>query len=242
MDATPQPQQLKRYTVEELALGDGKEGRPALVVYQGKVYDVTASKLWRNGVHVKAHTAGNDLTASMAAAPHDDKVMERFKPVGTFVEEPVPGVRVPPPLFEFILSKHPHPISVHFPIALGIVAALFTLLSLLFAGEPLHTWLRQAALFNLLISAIGTPPAIATGLLSWYYNYSSVWTPIYRAKTYLSICLCLLTILALVTRFALIDGTETGGLWYWIYSLAVMAHAPTAMALGYFGGKITFPA
>jgi predicted heme/steroid binding protein/uncharacterized membrane protein len=228
--------------LEELALGDGKEGRPALVVYQGLVYDVTASKLWRNGVHVKAHTAGNDLTASMGAAPHEDNVMERFQPVGTFIEEPAPGLRIPPPLFEFILSKHPHPISVHFPIALGIVAALLTFISLLYSAEPLHTWLRQAALFNLLVSALGTPPAIATGLLSWYYNYSSVWTPIYRAKTYLSISLCLLTALALVIRFAALDGTETSGAWYWVYSVAVLAHAPTVMALGYFGGKITFPA
>jgi predicted heme/steroid binding protein/uncharacterized membrane protein len=242
MDATQNPQQLKRYTPEELALGDGKEGRPALVVYQGRVYDVTGSKLWRNGVHVKAHTAGNDLTASMAAAPHEDKVMARFQPVGTFVEEPAPGLRVPPPLFEFILSKHPHPISVHFPIALGMAAALFTFISLFCTAEPLHTWLMQAALFNLLISALGTLPAIGTGLLSWYYNYSSVWTPIYRAKTYLSISLCLLTALALIIRFAAVDGAETCGLWYWIYSLAVMAHAPTAAALGYFGGKITFPA
>jgi predicted heme/steroid binding protein/uncharacterized membrane protein len=242
MDASKQAQQLKHYTAEELALGDGKEGRPALVVYQGRVYDVTASKLWRNGVHVKAHTAGNDLTPSMGAAPHDDKVFERFQPIGIFIEEPAPGIRIPPRLFEFILNKHPHPISVHFPIALGLVAALFTLMSLLYSADPLHTWLRQAALFNLLISALGTPPAIATGLLSWYYNYSSVWTPIYRAKTYLSICLCVLTALALVLRFAVLDGAETSGMWYWIYNLVVIAHAPTVMALGYFGGKITFPA
>ncbi len=96
----------------------------------------------------------------------------------------------------------------------------------------LHTWLKQAALFNLLISALGTPPAIATGLLSWYYNYSSVWTPIYRAKTYLSIALCLLTAGALVLRFALLDGTETGGVWYWVYCLLVMAHAPDSDGAG----------
>lgn len=239
-----QPQlDLKRYTAADVALGDGKEGRPALVVYKGQVYDVTGSKLWRNGVHVKAHTAGGDLTSAMGAAPHDDKVMERFQPVGVYMEEgPAPGVRVPPPLFEFILSKHPHPISVHFPIALGLAAALFVFLSLLLTAEPAHTWLKQAALFNLLVGALGTPPAIATGLLSWYYNYSSVWTPIYRAKTYLSIALCLLTAAALVIRFALLDGTETSGAWYWMYCLLVMAHAPTVMGLGYFGGKITFPA
>lgn len=242
MDEIKEAQPLKHYTPEELALGDGKQGRPALIVYQGRVYDVTGSKLWRNGVHVKAHTAGNDLTASMAAAPHEANVMERFQPVGIFAEEPAPGARVPPPLFEFILSKHPHPISVHFPIALGMVAGLFTVIGLIAGEGTLQTFMKQAALYNLIISAIGTPPAIATGLLSWYYNYSSVWTPIYRAKTYLSICLFILTALALVLRFTVLDGTETSGTWYWVYSLVLMAHAPTVMALGYFGGKITFPA
>ncbi len=47
---------LKRFSAADVALGDGKEGRPALIVYKGQVYDVTGSKLWRNGVHVKAHT------------------------------------------------------------------------------------------------------------------------------------------------------------------------------------------
>jgi predicted heme/steroid binding protein/uncharacterized membrane protein len=242
LDMDVDKQALKQYSPEELAQGDGKEGRPALIVYRGKVYDVTGSRLWRNGVHVKAHQAGNDLTSSMGAAPHEDNVMERFRPVGVFAEEPTPGLRIPPPLFEFVLSKHPHPISVHFPIALGMVAGLFTFISLFASAEPLHTWMRQAALYNLIIAAIGTPPAVATGLLSWYYNYSSVWTPIYRAKTYLSILLCVMTIAALVIRFACMNGAESGGTWYWIYSLLLLAHAPTVLALGYFGGKITFPA
>jgi predicted heme/steroid binding protein/uncharacterized membrane protein len=243
MASNEQSGPLRRYSAEELDQGDGKEGRPALIVYQGLVYDVTGSKLWRNGVHVKAHAAGNDLTAAMGAAPHDGKVLERFAPAGVFAaEEPGLGVRVPPAWAEFVLSKHPHPISVHFPIALALVAALFTCLSLLIAAEPLRTWLRQAALFNLIVAATGTPPAAATGLLSWYYNYSAVWTPIYRAKTYLSITLAVLLAVTLCIRFTLLGGAETGGAWYWIYSLLVLAHAPVVLGLGYFGGKITFPA
>ena len=43
------------------------------MLYRGKVHDVTASRLWRNGKHVNAHFAGNDLTSSMAAAPHEEE-------------------------------------------------------------------------------------------------------------------------------------------------------------------------
>ena len=35
----------------------------------GKVIDVTASKLWKGGLHMKRHRAGSDLSADIAAAP-----------------------------------------------------------------------------------------------------------------------------------------------------------------------------
>ena len=121
------------------------------------------------------------------------------------------------------------------------MAALFTFLSLITANGDYRLWFEKAALFNVIVAAIGTPPAVATGLLSWYYNYSAVWTPIYRAKTYLSILLSLLLIISFVVRFIL-PGAETAGtLWFWVYSLAVMAMGPVVVGLGYFGGKITFP-
>ena len=241
MDGSPEAG-LRRFTREELAQADGREGRPALIAYEGKVYNVTASKLWRNGVHVRVHQAGEDLTTAIGAAPHGDEVLlDRFTPVGVLVDVEVgPAVRVPPPLFEAILRRHPHPITVHFPIALGIAAALFTFLSL-FSPQPWRLWLQQAALLNLCILALATPPAIATGLLSWYYNYSAVWTPIYRAKTFLSITLAVLAAAALITRLGLMPSADPGGGWYWAYSLMVMALAPVVIALGYFGGKITFP-
>lgn len=243
MDTASDPRSLKRYTPEEFALADGKEGRPALIVYKGRVYDVTGSKLWRNGVHVKAHQSGNDLTGAMGAAPHDDRVvLDRFQPVGILLEqEALPGMRMAPPLFEFILSKHPHPISVHFPIALALASALFTFIALFLPAGDYRLWFEQAALFNLIIAAVGTPPAAATGLLSWYYNYSSVWTPIYRMKTYLTIALGVLLIIALIVRFSAADATAIGSLWYWVYAVAVMATGPVVVGLGYFGGKITFP-
>ena len=75
----------RKFTLEELGKFDGKEGRPAYVAYKGKVYDVTESSQWIEGVHI-GHAAGEDLTEPMEIAPHSEDVMERMKVVGVLVK------------------------------------------------------------------------------------------------------------------------------------------------------------
>ncbi len=72
----------RKFTFEELAKYDGKEGRPAYVAYKGKVYDVTDSNLWIDGNHMGEHDAGKDLTEGMAASSHCDNVLENMKVIG----------------------------------------------------------------------------------------------------------------------------------------------------------------
>ena len=63
-------------TSDQLSHFDGKEGRPAYIAYKGIIYDMTSSRLWRNGAHMVKHHAGSELTAALAGAPHaDDKVL-----------------------------------------------------------------------------------------------------------------------------------------------------------------------
>jgi len=64
--------ELKKFTLEELAKYDGKEGRPAYIAYKGKVYDMSESWLWEDGGHQGLHEAGKDLTAEMEDAPHEE--------------------------------------------------------------------------------------------------------------------------------------------------------------------------
>jgi len=67
----------KKFTLEDLAKCDGREGRPAYVAYKGKVYDVSKNDLWDGGDHLGMHEAGKDLTADMEDAPHDeDNILE----------------------------------------------------------------------------------------------------------------------------------------------------------------------
>jgi predicted heme/steroid binding protein len=75
----------RKFTLDELGKFDGKEGRPAYVAYKGKVYDVTESSQWIEGVHI-GHAAGEDLTEPMEIAPHSEDVMERMKVVGVLVK------------------------------------------------------------------------------------------------------------------------------------------------------------
>ena len=72
----------KRFTIEELKRYDGKDGRPAYIAYQGKVYDVTDSPLWTSGDHQGLHEAGKDLTAEMSEAPHGEETLANMKIVG----------------------------------------------------------------------------------------------------------------------------------------------------------------
>jgi predicted heme/steroid binding protein/uncharacterized membrane protein len=63
-------------TLDGLCQFDGKDGRPAYIAYKGIIYDVTRSKLWKNGSHVMKHAAGNDLTDVLKNAPHgEDKIL-----------------------------------------------------------------------------------------------------------------------------------------------------------------------
>ncbi len=74
---------MKQFTEEELAHYDGKKGKPAYVGYEGKVYDVSASFLWKDGTHQVLHGAGLDLTVALEQAPHSADALKKFPVVGT---------------------------------------------------------------------------------------------------------------------------------------------------------------
>lgn len=72
---------LPEYTRSQLALRNGQDRPEIWVAYLGIIYDVTESRLWRNGKHYE-HWAGQDLTAELAYAPHTQTVFEKFTAVG----------------------------------------------------------------------------------------------------------------------------------------------------------------
>ena len=72
---------MKTYTRGQLALRNGQDKPEIWVAFQGLIYDMTHSKLWKNGKHYE-HWAGQDLTPELADAPHSEKVFGKFTPIG----------------------------------------------------------------------------------------------------------------------------------------------------------------
>ena len=72
---------MKTYTRSQLALRNGQDREEIWVAFEGVIYDVSQSRLWRNGKHYE-HWAGQDLTDELKDAPHTQRVFEKFDPVG----------------------------------------------------------------------------------------------------------------------------------------------------------------
>jgi predicted heme/steroid binding protein/uncharacterized membrane protein len=230
-------------TLEELTACDGQEGRPAYIVYRGRVIDVSGSKRWPNGLHMNRHQTGRDLTDDMSAAPHDTSVLDRFPQVGTLKEEAQdfgPGL----PAFLSVmfeafpgLRRHPHPMTVHFPIVFMISSSVFTFLHLTSGVASFET----TAVHMLGAGIFFTLVAIATGFFTWWLNYLA--RP--RKEVIVKIALSAIMLITAVIAFAwrLIDPSvlkPVQGVG-WIYLILVLLLLPEVSVIGYYGAELTFP-
>ena len=75
---------LPTYTRSELALRNGQDRSEIWIAWEGKIFDVTGSRLWKNGKHYE-HWAGQDLTEELADSPHGRRVFEGREPIGGLV-------------------------------------------------------------------------------------------------------------------------------------------------------------
>lgn len=81
----PEYESLPVYTRSQLALRNGTEKPEIWCAYQGIIYNVGKSRLWRNGQHYE-HWAGQDLSAELEDAPHTARVFDKFEAVGRLGE------------------------------------------------------------------------------------------------------------------------------------------------------------
>ena len=232
---------MKEFTEEELAKNNGEDGRPIYIAHGGKVYDVSESKLWRNGTHMKRHQAGNDLTTDIQAAPHESDVLERYPQVGTLKRE-VLEQKIPASLDKLLkripmLRRHPHPMTVHFPIVFMFSTTVFYLLFLITGMASFET----TALHCLAGGIIFTVVAITTGLYTWWLNYMAQPMKPVRVKIPLSLAMLVASIIILVWRIAdpeIMSKLDGIGL---IYLLLVVSLSVLVMIIGWNGAAMTFP-
>ncbi len=232
----------KELSAEELSRYDGKEGRPVYICYRGRIIDVSESPLWAGGLHMDRHAAGHDLTADIAAAPHDLDVLDRYPEVAKLVEKPRAESSLPPYLAALLgrypfLRRHPHPLSVHFPIVFILSATFFSLLFLATGTASFD----QTAFYCLIGALLFTPPAALTGLVTWWINYMA--RPMRPVRIKMTLSFVLLPVLAVLVAWRAMDTAVLHNLAGagFCYLALVTVISPMVVVIAYYGGTLTFP-
>lgn len=233
---------MQEFDMEELSGFNGQEGKPVYVVHQGKVYDVTLSRMWKGGVHMRRHHAGKDLTTDFQAAPHGPEVFERVPQVGVIRSGALPERKMPEVLSSLLsrfpmLKRHPHPMTVHFPIVFMLSATFFNLLYLLTGVRSFE----MTGLHCMLAGLVMLPVVIMTGLFTWWYNYMAKPIRPVRVKLVVSIALFVVTLFAATWRLAQPDILDVFRVQSAVYFTLVMSFAPLVIVVGWFGAQMTFP-
>jgi len=228
---------MKAFNSEELHSFDGKNGKPIYLAFEGKVYDVSKSPLWSKGIHMNRHQPGRDLTSAIPAAPHGPEVFERYPQVGVLKKGLPEELKHLPPLLQNLLQRfpmarrHPHPMVVHFPIALLMASTVFFLLSLIFKNP----FFEITSFHLLILGAIASPFAMVTGLLTWWINYRSKLTLFVKRKIQFSILLLIFEIFLILWR------SSNPEIFNPLYFIMMILLTPIVSLLGYYGGQMTFP-
>jgi predicted heme/steroid binding protein/uncharacterized membrane protein len=240
-------EERRKFSLEELKSYNGENGRPAYVAYNGRVIDVTASKMWRGGIHMKRHAAGQDLTAEMQNAPHAVDVLDRYPQVGEMATEgsgrfeaPSPGV--PAWLDRFLTRhpfflRHPHPMTVHFPIAFMIFAPLFTLLFLLTGVQGFEITALNCLGGGLLFCLVVIP----TGLFTWWVYYQSRPMRPVTVKIVVSLVMFVDGLAAFIWRLSDPQVTRQVTGINVLYLVLVFALLPMVLVVAWYGATLTFP-
>jgi predicted heme/steroid binding protein/uncharacterized membrane protein len=233
---------MKRFNPESLSEYNGENGRPVYIAYRGRVIDVTGSKLWKTGTHMKRHIAGCDLTTDIKAAPHDIDVLDRYPQVGEFVKDDIPEITVPAVLDRLIskfpmLRRHPHPMTVHFPIVLMTAATVFSILYLITRVAAFETTAFHCLGGGVLFTLV----AIFTGLYTWWLNYLAKPVQAVKLKLKISPLLFFVSLIAFIWRILdpnVLTRLEGSG---YLYLVLILSLFPLVTVIGWFGAKLTFP-
>jgi predicted heme/steroid binding protein/uncharacterized membrane protein len=233
---------MKEFDDESLKEFNGKDGKPVYVAHRGKVYDVSASRFWKTGTHMKRHPSGGDLTSEITAAPHGPELLERYPQVGILkkvetTERPMPGwldnllKRFP------ILRRHPHPMVVHFPIVFMFSTALFNLLYLLSGYRSFEVTSMHCLGGGILFIPLG----IVTGFFTWWLNYLAQPSKGIKIKIYCSLTLLAAALIAFIWRLASPEILISFSGSSLIYLILIFSLPTLVSIIGWYGAKMTFP-
>jgi len=135
------------------------------------------------------------------------------------------------------LRRHPHPMTVHFPIAFMILFPIFNVLYLLTGNQSLET-----SAFHVLSAGLAAAPvAMLTGPYNWWLNYGAKWSQVIAVKVFGSLFLLVLILITFFWRLnvpgIMLQPTEARA----IYLTLNFTIPVVVTVLGWFGAKMTFP-
>jgi len=238
---------MKKLDLKSLAEFDGNAGKPVYIAYQGKVFDVSNSKMWKGGLHMNRHKAANDLTVYFQSAPHGEEVFERYPQVGilfqeSLTQETLPVRSMPPFLTSLLerfpmLERHPHPMTVHFPIVFLLSTVFFNFLYLMTGNSSFENTAFHCLIGGILFMPVG----MLTGLFTWWLNYLA--RPM-KPVTIKIICSCVaLTLAAAIFFWRIVDPgvMYASGMHRTIYLVINLVFVPLVSVIGWLGAGLTFP-
>ncbi|MCB4204760.1 cytochrome b5 [Deferribacterales bacterium Es71-Z0220] len=222
---------------EEVKKFNGKDGQPAYIIYKDKVYDVTNSRLWKNGVHMNRHKAGEDMTDFISMAPHGDDLLKRDNIKYVCDVEPEEIIPDKKDNLRRIYAKyHPHPVFIHYPMGILYFGAFMLLLYIITKNQSFE----QTAFYSLICGTLSIFPAVASGIFSWWLNYEMTMTKIFKNKLTFSIILTAICVLLSIIRLSNPEIISSPGL-FAFYCLLYFISIPVLTLIAYNGGKITWP-
>jgi predicted heme/steroid binding protein/uncharacterized membrane protein len=225
---------MKQYTRKELEKYNGKDGQPAYIAVEGKVYDVSESNRWNGGKHMNRHHAGKDLTEALANAPHDSKLLEKVTYIGILKEKIHIENKVQPALISWILNFHPHPITVHFPQAFFAFSPIFLILFYIFKIPHFERTCFYLSICGIIMSI----PAFFSGIFHWIYKYGKSIRPVFKFKLIMSLVLLCYT--GIIVFLHASKGTLPKANVDIILLIMYLIQLPIIISIGHAGGIIVF--
>jgi predicted heme/steroid binding protein/uncharacterized membrane protein len=233
---------MQEFDLESLEKFDGHENRPVYVAYKGKVFDVTKSPMWKNGLHMKRHSAGKDLSNELAAAPHGPENLDKYPQIGTLLKQPEAERRGPQFITDLLerypfLRRHPHPSIVHFPVAFMISTALFFIIYLA-TNNPSF---KDTSFNCLWAGIILTLPAMLSGYFTWWLNYNAKPITAIKLKIRLSFVMLAFSIAAFWWELVHPGISPALNFETIVYLILLLALIPLVTAIGWYGATLTLP-
>jgi predicted heme/steroid binding protein/uncharacterized membrane protein len=233
---------MKSFTQEELAKCNGQDGKPVYIAHKGNVYDVSESRMWKGGLHMRRHNAGTDLTTDIHAAPHGTEMLERYPQVGILSGEEQPTPQLPGWIAWLLntnqfFRRHPHPMTVHFPIVFMLSCPVFNLLFWTTGNRDFETTAFHCLGGGIVFLGV----AIVTGYFTWWYNYMGRMMKPVAVKIPTSVAALALAVILFVWRWKnpeVMFALQGINVVYFICSLLLI---PMIAVIGWYGATLTFP-